>query len=228
MKKSLTVLLFLIVSQIGFSQGISGGIFISPVVSWFKPDVKTIKADYSRLSFGFGVPITFDITKNFGICTGFNFVNVGGGLQYLDSIPKFYTEDSTYHLLPNSKINYKTQFIELPLTLVGKTNQIGYITYYLKTGICPALRYKAKGDITVNSDDNIRDEVRGSSLSFLIGGGIEYSLGGSTRVMTEIMFTNGLTDFTKTQTWNKKTNSLNSSSDRVILNSVALRVGVLF
>jgi len=228
MKKYLIGIAFVFISVSVMSQGVTGGLYISPVISWLKPDSKNITKDGSRFGFGFGIPVDFNFSKNFAFSTGIAYTNIGGNLKYADSIPKFETVDSTYHLVPGTAIKYKTSFIEIPLSLKGKTNEIGYITYFLKAGISPQFRFKAKGDISVNSGDNldIKAEVRSFNMGYHIGGGIEYSLGGSTKLLVEAVFTNGLTNFTKVET--QKTPSSIKKNDKTIMNSISLKVGILF
>ncbi len=226
MKKYVFGLMFIIFSSGLFAQDskVSGGLYITPVVSWLKPDSKSVEKDGSRFGFGFGVPVDFNVSKNFAISTGISFQNTGGSLKFLDSVPTFEAADTIYSLKAGSAVKYKTQFIEIPLSLKGKTNEIGYITYFLKAGISPCFRFKAKGDITVNSGDDIKAEVGAFNLGFHIAGGIEYSLGGSTKLLVEALFTNGLTNFSKTETYSKGA----LHKEKIIANNIALRVGILF
>lgn len=208
------------------AQKVTGGLFFSPVISWLKPDSKTITKDGSRFGFGFGVPVDFNFSKNFAFSTGIAYTNVGGSLKYGDSIPRFKAVDTTYSLKGGSVIKYKTSFIEIPLSFKGKTNEIGYITYFLKAGVSPQFRFKAKGDVTVNSGDDIKAEVRAFNMGYNIGGGIEYSLGGSTKLLVEAIFTNGLTNFTNVETLKKGATA--TKNEKTIMNSIALKLGILF
>ena len=177
--------------------------------------------------FGFGIPIDFNFSKNFAFSTGIAYTNLGGSLKYKDSIPSFEAVDTTYILKPGSVVKYETSFIEIPLSFKGKTNEIGYITYFLKAGISPQFRFKAKGDVgSLNTDDDIKAEVRSFNMSYHIGGGIEYSLGGSTKLLVEALFTNGLTNFTKVETL--KTGATATKNEKTIMNSISLKVGILF
>jgi len=227
MKKYLIGIVFAFISVSVMSQGVTGGLYLSPVISWLKPDTKNITSDGSRFGFGFGIPVDFNFSKNFAFSTGIAYTNLGGSLKYLDSIPKF-EADTIYSLVKNTVVKYKTSFIEIPLSLKGKTNEIGYITYFLKAGISPQFRFKAKGDISVNSGDNldIKAEVRSFNMGYHIGGGIEYSLGGSTKLLVEALFTNGLTNFSKVETLKKPTDK--PKNENTILNSISLKVGILF
>ncbi len=227
MKKYAIGLLIVMFSIGVMAQGVTGGLFFSPVISWMKPDSKTITKDGSNFGFSFGVPVDFNFSKNFAFSTGIAFINLGGSLKYADSIPKFETVDSIYTLKPGSVVKYKTSFIEIPLSFKGKTNEIGYITYFLKAGVSPQFRFKAKGDVgALNTGDDIKAEVRAFNMGYHIGGGIEYSLGGSTKLLVEALFTNGLTNFTKVETLKNVASGL--KNDKTIMNSISLKVGILF
>ncbi len=227
MKKYLIGIAFIFITVSVMSQGVTGGLYISPVVSWLKPDSKNITKDGSRFGFGFGIPVDINFSKNFAFTTGIAYTNLGGSLKYADSIPKFEAVDSIYSLAKNSVVKYKTSFIEIPLAFKGKTNEIGYITYFLKAGVSPQFRFKAKGDVgSLNTGDDIKAEVRSFNMGYNIGGGIEYSLGGSTKLLVEALFTNGLTNFTKVETLKKGATA--TKNEKTIMNSISLKVGILF
>jgi hypothetical protein len=176
MKKYVFGLIFILFVSGLFAQDskVSGGLYINPVISWLKPDSKTVKSDGSRFGFGFGIPIDYNFSKNFAFSTGVSFDNLGGSLEYTDSIQKFTSPDldTTFESLPKGTvIKYRVQYLEIPISLKGKTNEIGYITYFLKAGISPCFRFKAKGDVTVTSGSNIdmKDLVRAFDFGYHIG-----------------------------------------------------------
>jgi len=225
MKKYLIGVMLVVFSASVMAQNVSGGLFFSPVISWLQPDTKNITKDGSNFGFGFGIPVDINFSKNFAFSTGISYTNLGGSLKYADSIPKFEAVDLIYSLPKNSVVKYKTSFIEIPLSFKGKTNEIGYITYFLRAGISPQFRFKAKGDVgTLNTGDDIRAEVRAFNMGYHIGGGIEYSLGGSTKGLIEAVFTNGLTNFTKVKTFNNGV----TKNEKTIMNSISLKFGILF
>jgi len=227
MKKYFIGVILIAFSLSTMAQGVTGGLYISPVISWIKPDSKNITKDGSRFGFGFGIPVDLNFSKNFAFSTGIAYTNLGGSLKYTDSIPKFETVDSNYVLKPGSVVKYKTSFLEIPLAFKGKTNEIGYITYFLKAGISPQFRFKASGDVgALNTGDDIKAEVRSFNMGYNIGGGIEYSLGGSTKLLVEVLFTNGLTNFTKVETLKK--GATVTKNEKTIMNSLSLKAGILF
>jgi hypothetical protein len=214
----------------GFSQGkVSGGIVFSPVVSWVTPDTKSAEMDKIKFGFNFGLVGDYNISENFAFAAGLLVNKYGGSVQYIDSIPKFESSDvlaEDESLEPDAIIDYKLTYIEIPLGLKGKTKEIGYITYFMKAGINPALRYKAKADINQNglTDVDASSVTNLFQMGFHIGGGIEYSLGGSTKILAEIDYLGGLTDIAKTEMYIQDA----ARNELEVLSNVALRLGILF
>ncbi len=209
-------------SQEGSKQKFSGGLYFSPEISWFKPGNKQIEKDKNRFSFGFGLTSDILLTNNFSLNVGFGFINTGGSLKYLDSLPKIETADSTYlKLPPNCILKYKLQYLEIPISIKGETNEIGYMTFFLKFGFNPLIRYNAKADVTVESNDDIKKEVRSLSFAYHIGVGATYKLKGNTKLLFEAIFRNGLSDIEKITNYANK-------DYKNILNTIEIRAGIVF
>ncbi|GAB4280219.1 MAG: hypothetical protein Kow0068_04440 [Marinilabiliales bacterium] len=216
-----------------FSQKFSGGIVVSPMLSWMKPTVtKNIENESMKLGSSFGVTGDLNLSDNFALSLGLNVNNFGGKLKYLDSIPAFSVDkgsyDSVYSFEPGAIINYKMQYVEVPFYIKGKTNEIGYMTYYLKAGINPMFKWQTKADVTQGNiaGESIKKEVSGLVIGYGFGGGFEYSLGGNTKFIVELDYLNGLTDITKTKTYN--TEAKKAVDDNVILNYIAIKTGIVF
>lgn len=221
-KLSIFIAVFSILSVATAQEKFSGGIYLSPEISWFKPDNKQVKSEKSRLSFGFGITSDIALTNAFSLNLGLGFFNAGGSLKYLDSLPKIQAVDSVYTNIPaNSIIKYKLQYIELPISIKGKTKEIGYISYFLKFGVSPLLRYKSRADITVDSNDDVKNEVRAVAFAYHIGAGITYSLKGNTKLLFEGVFRNGLSDIEKIKNYRNK-------DYKNILNVIEIRAGIVF
>lgn len=240
MKKYLIIAILFLVPYIvymqeGFAQKITGGIEVSPVLSWMTPDIAdNIDNEGVKLGFNFGIVGDYNFSDNFAFSTGIMVNSFGGKLKYSDSIPEFKvdlgTRDSTYSFLEGAIVDYKLQYIEIPISLKGKTNEIGYMTYFMKAGINPMFRWKAKGDVSQGniSDKSIKYEVKSFYFAFNVGAGFEYSFGGNTKLLLEFVYTNGLSDITNTKVHNKKLSETSDESEKIILSNIALRVGILF
>jgi Outer membrane protein beta-barrel domain len=202
------------------AQKMSFGIVANPHVSWMKPDITKVEQAGAKVGLNFGLNADFFFAKNYAFHTGLLINNSGGRLDFKDSID-FTTTDSTFRIAPGSTLKYKLQYIDIPLGLKFKTKQLGYFTYFGQLGITAQVRVSARGsndDLDIN-DAGISDEIGLFSVGYHIGGGIEYSLGGTTALMAGIKYTNGFVDVTKDK---------NKISDKTVLNSVSLQIGILF
>jgi opacity protein-like surface antigen len=205
------------------AQKVSGGLSFSPILSWVKTDNKSVETDDKRLSFGYGAFIDYNFTDNFSLSTGINVNELGGKLKYNDSLI-FEYEGNKDTLSSGVRVLYKTRYVEIPISIKGKTNEIGYLTYFMKAGISPMFRWKASGDIEGQDEIenvNIKEEVRLFNLAFHVGAGFEYSLGGNTSLITEVVYYNGLADITPDSS--EKWNDYN-----VLTHQFMLKVGIKF
>ncbi len=189
------------------------GIHGSPGLAWVKPETKEFDSKGLRLGFGYGLITEFSIADNYSFATGIESFYSGGKLESYKAI------DST-----TTNILYKFQYLEIPVSLKMKTNEINYITYYAKFGGSIGARLSSVADISTKrgsatlllEDQNINEDIYLFRIAFNLGVGIEYSLGGTTAVLLGLNFNNGLTDIIK----NKDIKAKN--------NYISLNVGVLF
>lgn len=192
---------------------------VDPNVSWIKPDNRNITAGDNKLKFGFGLSIDKMFTDNYAIGTGFNILNTGGQLSYFRYKPN---EDG---LLTMSKINrtYNLQYLEVPITLKLRTNEIGYITYWAQIGLGAGVNVKAKSDdeiqyyLTSDSgtanendwlvnaaeetreDEDISSEIGIFRASLIVAGGVEYNLSGDASIVAGVSYNNAFTNILQKQ-----------------------------
>ncbi len=201
-----------------------------------KPDIsQNIENDALRFGFSYGLVGDLNLSDNFAFSTGINVNNFGGQLEYLDSIPEFIIDNGTIDTMsfkPNAIVTYKFQYVEIPISIKGKTNEIGYLTYFMHAGINPMFRWKAKGDVSQENvaGVSLSKEVSGLLMAFSVGGGFEYSLGGNTKLLVDVIYKNGLSDVTKTKTYhfNDAGTGGDILDEKVILNSLEVKLGILF
>lgn len=193
------------------------GISANPQVSWLFPDVKTIKTDGAGFGIRAGLIADKYFAKNYAISTGVAISSFGGRLHYRDSL--FYQVHEDEVFIPSgSSIKYSLQYVEVPLTLKLKTNEIGYITYFADLGFTGQVLIKAKGNDSSKAleEDNIYDELRLFNLGYNFGAGIEYSLGGDAALLIGAKWINGFTDITSRK------------NEKVTTGILQLRVGFMF
>src|SRR6185436_15972364 len=99
------------------------------------------------------------------------------------------------------------QYVELPLTLKLKTNEIGYMTYFLQVGVAPGVNIRSRADVTTTTQIDgkqpttvketgidIKDNINNINLSMVISAGVEYNLSGNTNLLLALTFNNGFLD----------------------------------
>lgn len=171
------------------------GIKVAPNFGWINPDTKELKNDGARFGYTFGLMGDFMIgaNQNYAFATGLFLNNVGVKSTYPSDKQNLITES-------------KYQYIELPLTLKLKTNEIGYMTYYGQIGFGTAFNIRAKsdfdtfnerGEIVRVTDEDIMDNTQLFKASLIVGAGLEFNFSGNTSAMIGVTYNNGFTNINK-------------------------------
>ncbi len=237
MKKNIIVTsVFLLTTLMSFSQDFDKfkiGFNIHPNISWLAPQDKHLTNEGSVARFGYGLTADIMFTDNYALGTGLSIDNSGGKLQYFTTEiePGFVTlTDSTSIAVMNSKLishkkNYNLKYLEIPLTLKMRTNEIGYMTYTFQFGLGLGFNIKAMAsdhsvgtklrttssngateeyfaikDINEDFNEeklNIKEEIKPLRMALIIGAGAEYNLSGSTSIIAGLTFNNGFTNIFK-------------------------------
>lgn len=233
MKKIFRILFVLFVSsQLAFGQGTDPvfhfGLKVVPNLGWIKTDDNDTKSDGSKIGFAYGLVTEFRFAENYAFATGLEIAYRNAktkGSTTFEPTPGT-TKDSTYSR------SMKLQYIEIPLTLKLKTNEIGYFRYFLQIGLAPGFKIRARADdkgtvaTTVgggptanlpyeSENKDIKDDIHGLNLSMIISGGVEYNVSGNTNLAFGLVFNNGFLDI--------KDGGLTQKS-----NYFGLSIGVLF
>ena len=229
MKKVLIITIILVFSFGAFAQKFSGGLMIGPSIGWLKSDSKSLTKDKARFSYTWGAFIDRNLSDNFAISTGVFINEVGGKIKYNETTGFVYEDSTSATYFPSSIVKYKIRYIEIPISLKGMTNEIGHFKYHLKIGLSPMIKWKAKADIVASvigvpyspEDINFSDEVNPFNLAFHVGGGAQLLLGGTTALIAEIVYYNGITDITPD-------NADRNNEYNVLSHQIMLRIGVKF
>ena len=222
MKKLTAIALFILTgfaSQAQSNEGLHFGLKITPSIAWLRTDTKGTESNGSKFGFCYGLITEFQFSDNYSFATGLDVTYRGGNLRSTEE-----TNDNITKVVTIAESEMTLQYIELPITLKLKTNEIGYLTYYLQAGLAPAINTQTttlatNSTVTSNvelDDEDIQDNINNINLSMIIGGGIEYTLSGSTVLLVGVQFNNGLLDVSDDD--NLKMNS----------NMLGLSVGILF
>ena len=200
-----------------FAQKLSFSVVFDPQLTWMNSSSKRIETNGSSFGFNAGLVMDNYFADNYAFSTGISIWKTGGKLNFLDPTP-FIFGSGTDTIPAGTQVSYNLQYITIPFSLKLKSNQIGYNTFFAHLGINTHMNVRATADATYNniSDEDIKEEIQFFMMSYFVGGGLEYSLGGSTALMAGLYFTSGFWDITKSEDY------------RAHVNSLALRLGVKF
>jgi len=269
MKKVLIFSLLSVFCASGFSQSeysaaptqevkpVRLGFLARPALTWLSADNRELDTKGVRPGFSFGFMVDFTIAQNnnYAVATGL-LINLadGGKLKYTDV-----REPSTNDPIEQgiTDVNHNYQWLEVPLALKLKTNQIGYMTYFGQLGLQGGVKLSAKanGDFQFDSEgedtrlidqENINDDTRLFNAGLLVGLGAEYNISGNTNILFGITYYRGFTNILKgnvIQTNEKGEVDYQQVDDgngntilapvegakrRATLGNIALNVGVIF
>jgi hypothetical protein len=200
------------------------GFQFTPEITWLKSKSINLENKASKIGFNFGPVFDYSFGNNYAFTTGVIISRSRGSLFYEDST-KFNSAPSIL-FSPATTVEYNIQYIELPIALRLKTNEIGYVTYFGVFGIVPAVNISAKGEFDDPTTPNARyipesfsKDVSLPSLSMLISAGAAYSISTNTSAFLSLNFYNGLIDVTDNPK-NYKT--------KAVLNRLGLTAGIMF
>jgi hypothetical protein len=261
-KTLFTTLLGLLCTLFSYGQDVKKvaiGLYGSGNIAWLKPDIDG-KYGYNRkgvgLGYNAGVELDFALfnSNNYAFTTGVGVLYHSAKLEY----PDVDSLGGQIHYTGISTTKYKLSYINIPVILKLKTNEIGYLTYYIEVGSSIGIKYKARQDneftytnefgTKVNSTTEDKDMGTEASLfrfPLVIGAGAEYNLSGNTSIVVGLTYNNGFTNVFAWGENNPKVYDYDDSSKSIVLkdngtpasvessrkaisNFIGLKVGIKF
>jgi len=201
------------------------GVRVTPNFGWFRVDTDGYNSEGIVPGIGWGLTADFYFAENYAIASGFNVNFINAKLSYPD-VQAFQDGIMTR--------KYRLKYIEIPVLVKMKTNDIGDFRFFGQLGLQPGVRIGSKGKDTFTSNSTpyftnktdwhgIDSETNLFRISMVVGGGIEYPIDNSTALVAGINFVNGLSDVLKGK------NALdNSIKHKAIPNMLELSVGIVF
>jgi hypothetical protein len=219
------------------------GLQLIPNVSWISPSTNGYSNEGSKLKFNYGLSTEFFLTKNYLFSTGVIISTLGGEISY----EGLYKDVLGAYFPTKVKQSYSIQYLEIPLTLKLRTNQVGYMTYYGNFGLRSAIKLKSSSDFTyvdIPSSPKFENEDTGSDVFFMntwlvIGAGAEYNIAGNTNLSFGITYNNGFINMMDSKSHELGTDgkaTLDASGNpaytdkkvRANINYFALEIGIYF
>ncbi len=220
----LLLFFFFITLNIKAQQRISIGLHFDPLISWFGSDINEVKNDGARPGINFGLTFNRSFTPNYSFSTGVNLISAAGRLTCSDTtrLEPYDSGDGLITVPPDEAVLYKIQYVEVPLGLKLKTNQIGYLTFFSDVGVDPKVMVSGKMNVPALDIDGEKamSELKMFNLSYHIIAGIEYSLGGNTAAVIGLGFENNFLDITKD-------NGI-QPEDKITHKMISVRLGINF
>lgn len=195
--KMMIVATLFLFSSATYGQDVRFGIFADPVFSWFGSNSSQSANDGVSTGISYGFNFHRYFANNYAFSTGINLINSGGKLTH-DVPTEVFFNNITAMVEAGEQINYRINYLAVPIGIYMKTNQIGYLTIFSDIGIDPKVVIGAKADIP-SADikkETAVEEIGLFNLSYHIMGGVEYSLGGSTALIFGVGFDNNFIDIT--------------------------------
>ena len=198
------------------------GLKAAPQISWIKPDVDTYEGAGAKMGFAWGFIAEFNFTENHSIATGFNMLFNGGKLKF----PAVQGEETGTMIR-----DYSIKYIEIPLSLKMRTNDINGMRYFGRIGLGTAFKLGAKktdeftpqGGSAITSQKSNYDDIALFRESLIVGLGAEYEINEGPKLGVELTFNNG---FTNIMTGKNTANP--SLNEKATLNFFELAFSVLF
>ena len=185
----------------------------------------------------------FNIADNYAISTGVNMLTSSVKYNY----PDFQNADGNPgEESGRSSADLRFRYVQIPVTLKLKTNQIGYMRYFGQFGLGLAVAYDATADTefkypgndgtSSKEDVNFDSETNFFRASLIVGLGAEYNISGNTSILFGLTYDNGLTNvfgnegFNEDQNGNAQTPRADNDDKEIkgFNNSIVLNLGVLF
>jgi hypothetical protein len=215
MKKYLFLIIFFFAVYNGFAQNFTFTVYGEPQISWMVPDSRNVENAGSRIGFNGGLNFDNFFAENYAFSTGISINQITGKLQY-NYEREFIANDGNYTLDSAGIAEYSLQYIDIPIGLKFKTVEIGYTKFFAHLGLNAMVNIKANGNLPDINDINIAEEVNWYNLGYYFGGGIEYSIGGTTALVVGLTYRNGFVDITEDE------------NNKVTSGNLSLRLGILF
>lgn len=205
-------------------KSIAMGVKLAPDLGWLKVEEENYKTEGIVPGLNWGLITDFYFAENYSFSTGFSVSFHNGKISYPD------IRSGAIGVL-NRK--YRLKYLDVPLMVKMKTNDIGKFRIYGQIGLQPGVRLSSKAKDTfraaspvftdVKEWHNIDKQTTLFRASMVVGAGIEYPIDKSTALVAGINFINGLTNVLKGD------NSVDASvSHRAVPNAFELNLGIIF
>ncbi|MCA0333677.1 MAG: PorT family protein [Bacteroidetes bacterium] len=227
------VCLFPLVTFSQSTDNLRFGAQVSPTISWISSDHAKVLGGGPDLGlkvgaigeFGFAENYFFTVGLGFGLAQAGKIQFAEGGDVLPNSLLSTEVPEAIRHNFPvDTKVDYRLNYLEIPIGLKLRTREYGYTRYFAEIPIITLSAVtSAKGNIdAANLDvnkENIRKDVKALNAQWGLGGGMEYYFSESNAFTIGVYYHQGFFDITSKRPTN---------DGKEINHTIALKVGILF
>ncbi|MBI4947738.1 MAG: outer membrane beta-barrel protein [Bacteroidetes bacterium] len=264
MKKILSFSLLVLFCTGLFAQEKSGskdmknfrfGVTALPSLVSYKPDdLKKFEKGGTTFRFGVLVNAEYSFSGNFALGFGIGIGSCGGKIKFIDSTHYYVNDGEIIQVKDTSNIltgkieqfllktrTYKASYYSIPISLKMRTNEIGYMRYFVEPRLNINIRKKVRADDDVvnwNSTNAVKEEnlditkdMALLKISATLSAGGEYYLSGSTAFVFAIGYDYGLSNAVQKESGNllrTKDNVVKPLEQKFNQNGIVLSLGILF
>jgi len=134
------------------SKSFSFGFKVSPNFSWVKVQEGPMTNNGLGLGFTYGVTADFMLLKNqnYWLSTELNVTSLPSKVQHTSDLKGTITNNANYK---NVQFNYNNQYLQIPVSIKFKTDDLGGMKYYMQFGL--GLSFALQKKVETVSDPNI-------------------------------------------------------------------------
>jgi hypothetical protein len=184
-----------------FRMGLTG----APVVSWYgvSENGDVVESDGARINIKYGLNMDFGLgeNQNYYFSTGIGVINTGGTLKH-----KYFARsgESADYMLTTRTVDFRVNYINIPVTVMLRTQEIGYLNYFGRVGFDIGAAVRSNYDsedvyqdmsgttVTVESENASDDFTNLFRFGLHLEAGVEFQLAGNTNLALSLEYNNGL------------------------------------
>lgn len=229
------------------------GAYLAPTISWMRPTASksddgnfSVSSNGSKVGFMYGLMAEYFFAPNYGLVTGLQINSTGGKMNATNITPAAATMANQ---VLKADFDYQLQYLEIPLALKLKTDNINRFKFFGQLGITAGINIGKKASYTVSYTDAsgaVKPDATGDKIKITgdlgaiapvlfemnIGAGAEYPLSNKLTAYFGLFFNNGFApDATAPQKYDSDKLGYGKASFKdgnTRLNNFALRLGLFF
>lgn len=185
------------------SKSVAISLTVSPSIAWLSPTNKGYTSDGARVGIKYGLLMDFRLfgVDNYSFTSGFTMNHIGGKLIE----PSTFTNAADVVLSAKDASTYKLTYIDVPMVIRLKTNEIGYNVFYAVFGSEMGFNIGANKEYTTTYGnttteqftEDVSSEINLFRSSLVFGIGLERNISGNTNYRIGVTYHNGLTNILK-------------------------------